>query len=54
MNMSKYEALIVGMKIIKELGADEIKVFSDSQLIISQVRSEYEVKDPTMTKYLQR
>ena len=53
-NVAKYEVLITGLKITKELGADEVKVFSDSQLVISQILDEYEVKDPMMSKYLQK
>ncbi|XP_073108371.1 uncharacterized protein [Elaeis guineensis] len=53
-NMAKYEAHIIGLKITKELDADEVKVFSDSQLIVSQVQDEYEAKDLTMSRYLQK
>ena len=33
-NEVKYEALITGLSLAKELGAKELKVFSDSQLIV--------------------
>ena len=29
-NEAEYEALIIGLKLVKELGAHELKVFSDS------------------------
>ena len=36
-NMVEYKALNMGLKIIRELDANEVKMFSNSQLIISQV-----------------
>ena len=33
-NQTEYEALLVGIKIAKELDIDNLKVFTDSQLII--------------------
>ena len=53
-NVAEYEVLIMGLKIIKELDIDEVKVFFNFQSVVSQVLGEYEVKDPTMAKYLQR
>ena len=34
-NMAEYEVLIVGLRIIKELGIKKVKVFFDSQLVMS-------------------
>ena len=42
------------MKITKELDIDNLKVFTDSQLIIGQVKDEFEARDPVMMKYLQK
>ncbi|XP_073101285.1 uncharacterized protein [Elaeis guineensis] len=39
---------------VQELGIDSLRVFSDSQLIVGQVRGEFEARDPTMVKYLQK
>ena len=33
-NEAEYEALITGLTLAKELGAQELKVFSDSQLVV--------------------
>ena len=33
-NEVEYEALIIGLKIAKELESQELKVFSDSQLVV--------------------
>ena len=34
------------------MGAENIQVFSDSQLIINQVQGEYQAKDDSMIQYL--
>lgn len=36
-NQAKYEALIVGPQLAKEMGADDLTVKSDLQLVTSQV-----------------
>ncbi|XP_022135947.1 uncharacterized protein LOC111007781 [Momordica charantia] len=51
-NESEYEALLAGLRIAKGLGAVHIKVFSDSQLVVNQIREEYQAKDSRMEKYL--
>jgi len=51
-NQAKYEALIAGMLLAKELGAWSLLVKSDSLLIIGQVPGEYQAKDPQLAYYL--
>ena len=36
-NVAKYEALILGMKIMKELQAKRVHIYGDSKLVIKQV-----------------
>ncbi|XP_056856571.1 uncharacterized protein LOC130506993 [Raphanus sativus] len=36
----------------RAMGVEDIQVFSDSQLIISQVQGDYQAKDPSMIRYL--
>ncbi|KAK1591060.1 hypothetical protein Q3G72_001562 [Acer saccharum] len=40
-NQAEYEALIAGLRVCTALGADEVEIFSDSQVIINQVLDEY-------------
>ena len=47
-NESKYEALIAGLTLAHQTGAENIQVFGDSQLIINQVQGEYQAKDDSM------
>ena len=53
-NQAEYEDLLVGLKMAKELEIDSLKVFTDSQLIVGQVKSKFEAQDPLMAIYLQK
>uniref|UniRef100_A0A2N9J6Z4 Integrase catalytic domain-containing protein n=1 Tax=Fagus sylvatica TaxID=28930 RepID=A0A2N9J6Z4_FAGSY len=44
-NEAEYEALLVGLKTAKILGATELDVRSDSQLVVGQVNGDYEAKE---------
>uniref|UniRef100_A0A2N9IZ99 Uncharacterized protein n=1 Tax=Fagus sylvatica TaxID=28930 RepID=A0A2N9IZ99_FAGSY len=52
-NEAEYEALLVGLKTAKILGATELDVRSDSQLVVGQVNGDYEAKEGRMQQYLQ-
>jgi ribonuclease HI len=43
-NVAEYRALLLGIELARELGADEIELVGDSELIVRQVRGEYKVK----------
>ncbi|XP_071924828.1 uncharacterized protein [Coffea arabica] len=51
-NEAEYEALLTGLRIAHQMGITAIKVRSDSQLVVLQVRGEYESKEEVMKKYL--
>jgi ribonuclease HI len=50
-NMAEYEALILGLKVLKELGAKRIVVHGDSELIINQIKGIYQEKHPRLRAY---
>jgi hypothetical protein len=50
-NMAEYEALILGLKTLKELGARRIVVHGDSELVINQVKGIYQSKHPRLREY---
>ncbi|KAK0575700.1 hypothetical protein LWI29_005397 [Acer saccharum] len=52
-NQAEYEALIAGLKISTVLGADEVEIFNDSQVVVNQVLDEYQAKDESMITYLE-
>ncbi len=47
-NVAEYRALLLGIARAAELGASEIELIGDSELIVRQVRGEYKVKDATL------
>ena len=49
-NEAKYEALIAGLKVAREVGAQHLKVFSDSQLIVWYIKDGYEIREEYMKK----
>ena len=51
-NEAKYEVLLEGMAMVQRMGGKSIKLFSDSRLVIGQVRGEFEAKDERMLGYL--
>ncbi|XP_027082589.1 uncharacterized protein [Coffea arabica] len=53
-NEAEYEALIAGLQLARRLGAQQIHVRSDSQLVVRQVLGEYEAKGETMQRYLSK
>ena len=50
-NESEYEALITGVELALAVGADNLLIRSDSQLVVGQVNAEFESREPRMTKY---
>ncbi len=44
-NVAEYRALLRGIELARELGATELEIYGDSELVVKQVRGEYKVKD---------
>ncbi|XP_020981529.1 uncharacterized protein LOC110273035 [Arachis duranensis] len=53
-NQVEYEALIAGLKLAEEVGATKVMIFSDSQVVTSQINREYQAKDPNIKRYLDK
>ena len=51
-NEAKYEALLEGMAMVQRMGGKSIKLFSDSRLVVGQVKREFEAKNERMQGYL--
>jgi ribonuclease HI len=47
-NVAEYKALLLGIERAAELGATELELVGDSELIVRQVEGRYKVKDATM------
>jgi len=44
-NQAEYKAIYAGLKAAKEIGAQEIICYLDSELVVKQLKLEYKVKD---------
>ncbi|XP_040364489.1 protein NYNRIN-like [Rosa chinensis] len=51
-NMAEYEALIAGLLLAINCGAENVNIFSDSQLVVNQVNDTFQVKDKQLAAYL--
>jgi ribonuclease HI len=46
--VAEYRALLLGIELAEGLGATELELVGDSELIVRQVEGKYKVKDATM------
>ena len=51
-NETEYEALLEGMSMVQRMGGNAVKMFSDSRLVVGQVKGELEARDERMKGYL--
>ena len=47
-NQAEYEALLAALEVASEYGFDEIHVRGDSELIVKQIRGEWDTNDPEL------
>ena len=47
-NEAEYKALLMGMMMVQKMGGRMVKVYSDSRLVVGQVRGELEARDLRM------
>ena len=47
-NEAEYEALLMGMAIVQKMGGKIVEVFSNSRLVVGQVKGELEARDLRM------
>ena len=51
-NEVEYETLLIGMAMVQRMGGKLVKLFSDSRLVVGQVKGEFEAKDERIQGYL--
>ena len=51
-NEAEYEALLMGMIMVQKMGGKALKIFSNSKLVVGQVRGDLEARDSRMQEYL--
>ncbi|MBU1037341.1 ribonuclease HI family protein [Patescibacteria group bacterium] len=50
-NQAEYQAVLLGLEKAKELGAEEVDFYLDSELVVSQLNREYKVKDLSLQSF---
>lgn len=53
-NQAEYQALVLALRRARELGAREVAVRSDSELLVKQLLGEYRVKNPELRVLFQQ
>ncbi|GAV86870.1 RVT_3 domain-containing protein [Cephalotus follicularis] len=51
-NEAEWEAVIVGLTIVKRFEVQKLEASSDSQFVVGLINGEYEAREDTMAKYL--
>ncbi|CAL2245408.1 unnamed protein product [Prunus armeniaca] len=51
-NRAEYEALIIGLEILVELGIQSVEILGDSMLVLKQIAGEYKCLSPSLAVYL--
>ncbi|XP_058783680.1 uncharacterized protein LOC131658400 [Vicia villosa] len=51
-NQAEYEALLAGLRLVEDVGALEVKIYTDSQLVASQISGDYQAKNDVLAEYL--
>ena len=51
-NETEYEAMLIGLRTAKKLGANHLQIFCDSQLVANQISGEYQARDDRMSAYV--
>jgi len=53
-NEAEYEALIAGLRVARELNIKALQIYSDSQLIVCQVKKEFQTSKGNLPAYLSK
>lgn len=50
-NEAEYEAIIGGIRLAKQVGAERVRIRSDSRLIVGQIPGTFEAREDRMMRY---
>ena len=53
-NKAKYEVVIAGLNLAHSMEADQLKICSDSQLVVKHIEDSYEARGEKMILYLKK
>ena len=51
-NEAEYKALLQGMAMMRKMGGKAVEMFSDSRLVVGQVKGELKARDARMQEYI--
>lgn len=51
-NEAEYEALLAGLRLAKQMGADIVTMLTDSRLATNQINGSFEERDKRMERYV--
>ncbi|KAK2966983.1 hypothetical protein RJ640_029952, partial [Escallonia rubra] len=51
---AEYEAIIMGLELSLKVSIDDLTIYGDSELIIKQVKGEYQIRKPNILPYYER
>ena len=51
-NEAKYEILLIGMVMVQKIGGKIVEIYSDSRLVVGQVKGKLEARDPRTQEYV--
>jgi hypothetical protein len=49
--VAEYEALVLGLRAVREMVIQEVAVFENAELVVQQVRNAYQAKHPRLRSY---
>lgn len=49
--MAEYEALVLGLRVAKDMRIEELAVFGDAELIVHKIKNLYQAKHPRLRTY---
>src|SRR3954462_12911519 len=50
-NVGEYNALLIGLQLAHQLGVRNLQAYGDSELVVNQLRGEYEVRNDDLIPY---
>src|SRR3954468_12289049 len=50
-NVAEYNALLIGLQLAHRLGVRKLQAYGDSELVVNQLRGEYEVRSDDLIPY---
>ena len=53
-NIAEYQALILALETAKQIGAEKINIYADSELMVKQIKGEYRVKNEGLKPLYQK